>query len=155
MFTVHRDNRVFPRMDGVWVCTDGFSLWLSLAASIHQWLMIITGYWTHLCSWWNSVVRSTNALHLFILSTLWSAPTGYCRPGLAHSSHDAVTETQQCMQTHISHRLFKGVPLLQGERVSLGNDRNDVDHLTEMPHKLHIQRPKTGRWKRQQNSTLL
>lgn len=76
MFTVHRDNRVFPRMDGVWVCTDGFSLWLSLAASIHQWLMIITGYWTHLCSWTHSVVRSTNAVHLFILSTLWSAPAG-------------------------------------------------------------------------------
>lgn len=43
-----------------------------------------------------------------------------------------------------THRLFKAVPLLQGERVGLGDDRDDVDHLTESPHELHIQRPQAG-----------
>lgn len=43
-----------------------------------------------------------------------------------------------------SYRLFKEVPLLQGEGVSLGDDGDDVDHLTETPHELHIQRPQTG-----------
>lgn len=45
--------------------------------------------------------------------------------------------------THSSYRLFKEVPLLQGECVSLGDDGDDVDHLTETPHELHIQRPQT------------
>lgn len=40
-----------------------------------------------------------------------------------------------------SYCLFEVVPLLQGQRVSLGNDGDDVDHLTEAPHELHIQRP--------------
>lgn len=43
-----------------------------------------------------------------------------------------------------SYRLFKIVPLLQGERVGLGDDRDNVDHFTETPHELHIQRPQTG-----------
>ena len=46
--------------------------------------------------------------------------------------------------THSSHRLFKEVPLLQGECVGLGDDGDDVDHLTETSHELHIQRPQTG-----------
>lgn len=49
-----------------------------------------------------------------------------------------------------SHRLFKVVPLLQGERVGLGDDGDDVDHLTEAPHELHIQGPQTGGGKRWQ-----
>lgn len=51
-----------------------------------------------------------------------------------------------------SHRLFKVVPLLQGECVGLGDDGDDVDHLAETPHELHIQRPQTGggeRWQLQ------
>lgn len=43
-----------------------------------------------------------------------------------------------------SYRLFEEVPLLQGQRVGLGDDGDDVDHLTEAPHELHIQRPETG-----------
>lgn len=45
---------------------------------------------------------------------------------------------------HSSYRLLEEVPLLQGQRVGLGDDGDDVDHLTEAPHELHIQRPETG-----------
>lgn len=40
--------------------------------------------------------------------------------------------------------LFKEISLLQGERVSFGNDRHDVHHLAEAPHELHVQGPQTG-----------
>lgn len=50
--------------------------------------------------------------------------------------------------THLTKRmlekpylLFEEVSLLQGERVGLGNDGDDVDHLAEAPHEFHIQRP--------------
>lgn len=45
---------------------------------------------------------------------------------------------------HSSYRLLEEVPLLQGQRVGLGDDGDDVDHLTEAPHELHVQRPETG-----------
>lgn len=45
---------------------------------------------------------------------------------------------------HSSHRLLEEVPLLQGQCVGLGDDGDDVDHLTEAPHELHVQRPETG-----------
>lgn len=47
-------------------------------------------------------------------------------------------------QTHSSYRLLEVVPLLQGECVGLGDDGDDVDHLAEAPHELHIQRPQTA-----------
>lgn len=50
---------------------------------------------------------------------------------------------------HSSYRLFEEVPLLQGQRVGLGDDGDDVDHLTEAPHELHIQWPQTGGRRRQ------
>lgn len=49
---------------------------------------------------------------------------------------------------HSSHRLFKVVPLLQGECVGLGDDGDDVDHLAQAPHELHIERPQTERGER-------
>lgn len=39
--------------------------------------------------------------------------------------------------------LFEEVPLLQGERVCLGNDWDNVDHFTETSHEFYIQRPQT------------
>lgn len=63
------------------------------------------------------------------MGTVWVCPDGFCLWCLAP----------------LTHRLFKIVPLLQSECVSLGNDGDDVDHLTETPHELHIQGPKTER----------
>lgn len=60
------------------------------------------------------------------------------------SGRRAAAKTAIPVHAGSSYRLFKEVPLLQGERVSLGNDRDDVDHLAETPHELHIQRPQTG-----------
>lgn len=39
--------------------------------------------------------------------------------------------------------LFEEVPLLQGERVGLCNDGDNIDHLTETSHEFHIERPQT------------
>lgn len=54
--------------------------------------------------------------------------------------------------TRSSYRLLEEVPLLQGEGVRLGDDRHDVDHLTEAPHELHIQRPQTGKIRKTLNA---
>lgn len=37
--------------------------------------------------------------------------------------------------------LFEVDPLLQGECVGLGDDRDDVDHLAQAFHKLDVQGP--------------
>lgn len=39
--------------------------------------------------------------------------------------------------------LFEEVPLLQGERIRLGNNWDNVDHLTETSHEFYIKRPQT------------
>lgn len=41
--------------------------------------------------------------------------------------------------------LFEEVSLLQRERICLGNDWNNVDHLTQTSHEFYIKRPETER----------
>ena len=50
-----------------------------------------------------------------------------------------------------AHLLFEEVPLLKGECVCLGNDRNYVDHFTKAPHELHIQRSQTEEGRQRQS----
>ena len=42
------------------------------------------------------------------------------------------------------HLLLEEVPLLQGECVGLSDDRDDVHHLAQTPHKFNIQRAQAG-----------
>lgn len=41
-----------------------------------------------------------------------------------------------------SYPLFEVDPLLQGQRVSLGDDWDDVDHLAQALHEFNVQGPK-------------
>lgn len=47
------------------------------------------------------------------------------------------------MEPERCYLLFEEVPLLQGECVCLGNDWDNVDHLTETSHKFYIKWPQT------------
>lgn len=49
------------------------------------------------------------------------------------------------MASRLAHRLLEVVPLLQRERVGLGDDGHDVHHFAETPHELHIKRPQAAR----------
>lgn len=40
--------------------------------------------------------------------------------------------------------LFEVDPLLQGQRVGLGDDRDDVDHFAQALHELDVQGPEAG-----------
>lgn len=51
--------------------------------------------------------------------------------------------------------LFEEVPLLQSECVCLGNDGDDVDHLAETPHELHVERPQTEELKRKRSDAVM
>lgn len=42
-----------------------------------------------------------------------------------------------------SYPLFEVDPLLQGQRVSLGDDWDDVDHLAQALHEFNVQGPKS------------
>ena len=43
-----------------------------------------------------------------------------------------------------AYPLFEVDPLLQGQRVGLGNDRDDVDHFAQALHELDVQGPEAG-----------
>lgn len=58
--------------------------------------------------------------------------------------HEHLTEDTRKTRCYL---LFEEVPLLQGECVCLGNDGDNVHHLTETPHEFHIKRPQTEKEK--------
>lgn len=47
---------------------------------------------------------------------------------------------------------LQAVPLLQRQRVGLGNDWDDVDFAVDRFHELHIQRLQTGKVRKKRNN---
>ena len=91
------------------------------------------------------VVKPELGCCLFIFAALAQKAVKSTRLRFGEHTHTHSISGRSSTHTPTNpYRLFEAVSLLEGERVRLGDDGNDVDHVTEPPHELHIQGPQTG-----------